>query len=175
MILPLVYYGNSQLRKKCLPVDKITEEIRELIANMIVTMDALKGVGIAAIQVGVALQIFVIRPEIVGPDGEMALGLPEVFINPILSSPSPKTEVLTEGCLSLPKIRADVVRPISIHVEALNLEGKKISETVTGFKAREIMHENDHLHGTLFIDRISPEQKKALEPDLRELKRKFSK
>ncbi len=173
MILPLVYYGIPFLRKKCLPVKEITQDVRELVANMIETMDAHNGVGLAAIQVGVLLQILVMRPEKVGPDGEFALGDPEVYCNISLTSPAEKTAVMNEGCLSLPGIRADVERPLSIHLEAMNLEGKRISRMLTGFEARQIMHENDHLHGTLFIDRISPEQRKEIEPKLRELKKRF--
>jgi peptide deformylase len=174
MILPLLYYGNAQLRKKCLPVKEITADVRALVANMIETMDGHNGVGLAAIQVGVLLQILVIRPEIVGPDGEFALGDPEVYINTVLTSPAVATDVMNEGCLSLPQIRADVERPTSIHLEALNLEGKRISLTLSGFKARQIMHEHDHLHGTLFIDRASKEERKKIEPKLRELKKKYS-
>ncbi len=173
MILPLVYYGNSFLRKKCLPIKEIKEEIKELAANMIETMDAYNGVGLAAIQVGVLLQLLVIRPEVVTSAGEYALGNPEIYINTVLTLPSEKTEIMREGCLSLPGIRADVQRPISVHVEALDINGNRISETFTGFKARQIMHENDHLHGTLFIDRALPEQKKALDLELSELKRRL--
>lgn len=174
MKLPLYYYGSPVLRKKCQEVDKITDEIRMLVSNMIETMDANNGVGLAASQVGELLRIFVIRPEIKLPDGKFDLGAPEVYINPVLSNPSDEIDIMNEGCLSLPGLHADIERPFSIHIEALDVEGNVISLDATGFKARELMHENDHLNGKLFIDRLYHEDKRAVEPLLRKLKKKYN-
>ncbi len=174
MKLPLCYYGNPILRKKCQTVDKITPEIRQLVQDMIETMDAANGVGLAATQVGSLHRLFVIRPEIKN-EGEFALGAPEVFINPVLSKPTEEGQVMNEGCLSFPGLHLEVIRPYGIHVEALNLEGEKISADVYGFKARELMHENDHLNGVVFVDRVTDSIKKEIKPVLREMKAKYSK
>ena len=158
MRLELRYYGDPILRKTALVIDKITDEVRMLAKDMIETMDALNGVGLAANQVGQLCKLFVIRPEVKTPDDEFALGPAEVYINPILSAPSQETEVMTEGCLSFPGLHAEIERPLSIHIDAIDLDGNPISLDVSGFKAREIMHENDHLNGVLYIDRIRGKQ-----------------
>lgn len=163
----LIYYDNPLLRKRAAPVKNITEEIKKLVYDMIAVMDSRRGVGLAAIQVGVLLRIFVIRPEVEKPGGEIVLGEPEVFINPKLSSPSQETEVMLEGCLSIPGLHEEVERPISIKINALNLKEQEFSEEATHFRARQIMHENDHLNGTLFIDRLTKEKRKAIETSLK--------
>lgn len=172
---PLVYYGNPLLRKKSVKVEKINDEIKTLVKDMIETMDANNGVGLAAIQVGEPWRVIVIRPEIENESGKIMLGEPEVYINPVLSNPSSETNIFSEGCLSIPGIHREVERPKSIHVEAMDLEGNKISEDFEGFKAVEIMHENDHLNGVLFVDRLSKENRKKIEPYLKEIKKKYNK
>ncbi len=175
MILPLCYYGNVILRKKCHKIERITPDIHKLVSDMIETMDSSNGIGLAATQVGKDLCLFVIRPEIKDAEGNFSLGEPEVFINPVLSNPTEEREKMTEGCLSFPGLYLEIDRPYGIHVEALNLEGEKISLDIYGFKAREIMHENDHLNGKLFIDRTTDSVKNEIDPLLREIKNKYSK
>mgnify|MGYP006436079871 CR=1 FL=1 len=174
MALDLVYYNNSFLRQKSKEVDKIDDEIIELVKNMIETMDQKNGVGISAVQVGKLHRIFVIRPEIETPDGEFALGPAEVFINPKLTSPSKDREAMSEGCLSMPGAYGDVLRPKTILVEATNLKGERFKEEVSGFKAREIMHENDHLNGVMFIDRLEKESKSKIDALLKEIHGKYN-
>ena len=175
MKLPLKYYNDPILREKCKKVDKITEEIKKLVSDMIETMDANNGIGLAANQVGYLFKLFVIRPEIKDANGEYALGSPEVYINPVLSkNPSEEKNVMTEGCLSFPGLHIEIERPKKIHVEAIDINGDPVSIDLVGFKAREIMHENDHLNGRLFIDRASKEIRKHIEPALREIKKKYS-
>jgi peptide deformylase len=171
---PLVYLGNPLLRKQCLEVEKITDEIKELVSDMVETMDANNGVGLAAIQIGVLKKIFVIREVFEDEHGEAYLGEVEVFINPRISNPSKKTEILPEGCLSVPGIHMEVVRPVEITVEWLDLEGNKHLKVIKDFKAREILHENDHLNGTLFIDRLSNDQKKEIDHLLKEIIQKYN-
>lgn len=167
---PLCYYGNPVLRKKCLPVKNITDEIRSLAQDMIDTMDGMKGVGLAANQIGALLQILVIRPLLKSELEEPQFGPAEVYINPELSNPSEQTETLSEGCLSFPKLHVDIERPYKIHVKALDLEGKVIEGDLMGFKARQLMHENDHLHGKYFVDRIKdPETKQYIKPILKDI------
>jgi len=174
MILPLIYYGNNLLRTRSGKVKQIDPEIKQLCFDMIETMDANNGVGLAAIQVGKPFRIIVIRPVLETENGESYLGDAEIYINPVLSNPSENTEILSEGCLSIPKLHFDVERPVSIHIEALDINGDKISKEIIGFKAREIMHENDHLNGVLFIDRLSAKKRKEIEPALKEIKEKFN-
>ena len=171
--LVLRYYGDPILRRKAEEIAKITDEIKLLVKKMIEVMDEKNGVGLAATQLGVLYKVLVIRPEIETENG-FALGDIEVYINPIISNPSKEREVMSEGCLSVPGIHKEVIRPISIHIEAIDLNGNKISEDVIGFKARELMHENDHLNGKLFIDRISKEDKKDIEEDLKAIKKTYS-
>lgn len=173
MKLRLRYFGDPILRKKCKVVTEITDEIRSLVKDMIETMDALNGVGLAANQVGKSYKLFVIRPEVKSPEGEFSLGPAEVYINPVLSNPSEETEIMNEGCLSFPGLHVDVERPFSIHVEALDIHGHPISLDVSGFKARELMHENDHLNAKFFIDRLSANLRKAVEPALKKIQEKY--
>ena len=155
MILPVVLYDDAVLRKKAKPIELITPEILDLAKDLIETMSHFdNGVGLAAPQVGKLLRIFVIRDELSGPDGELTLGEPEVMINPQLSKPSRETVSMSEGCLSIPGMYADVVRPKSIRIRYQKLDGTWREEEVSGFRARVIMHENDHLNGVLYIDRL---------------------
>lgn len=173
MILPLVYYGHKLLRTKCEPIVEITDEIRALAADMIETMDQMEGVGLAAPQVGRLIRLFVLRNYMETPDGHLTLSEPHVYINPKLSKPSKETCEEIEGCLSIPGIRGKVERPIRIVVEALDLQGKIFVEEEEGHNARVRMHENDHLNGVLFIDRMELVQRKKIEPLLKQMDAKY--
>jgi peptide deformylase len=173
MLLQIRYYGDKILRVKCKPVEKITDEIRILVANMIETMDAAKGAGLAAPQVGHDLRIFVLRNYIEMPEGDLSLSDPMVYINPILSNPSHEKDSDTEGCLSIPGLRAEVDRPLKIRVEAMGIDGVPFIEEVEGYNARVRMHENDHLNGVLYIDRLNLRARKKLEPALKEIQKKY--
>lgn len=175
MILQIRYYGDPILRETSKEVSEFTPEIKQFIEDMITTLDSTSnGVGLSANQVGKLWRIFVIRPEIKTQDGEYVLGPPEVYVNPVLTSPSEEGEVMVEGCLSLPGLHAEVFRPLSITVSALGVNGKPFKEVVSGFKAREIMHENDHLNGKLFIDRLEKNERKRIERELQIMKKKYS-
>lgn len=172
MKLAVCIYGNPVLRAKAQPVAEITPEIESFVQDLIDTMIAYDGIGIAAPQVGKLLRIFVIREEIFLPNDQYTLGPIEVFINPVLTQPSKETDVMTEGCLSLPKLHVEVERPVSIHIRYQNLKGEWKEENPSGFRARMLMHENDHLNGVLTIDRTSDKNRKQVEPMLREFKQK---
>jgi peptide deformylase len=171
--LPLYYYGHPMLRKHCEPVKEITDGIRQLVADMILTMDENNGAGLAAPQVGFPVRLFVLRYYIEGPDGHYRLSAPQVYINPKLSNPSQQTIVDSEGCLSFPHLRIDVERPLKITVEATDLNGEAFVEELEGYNARIRMHENDHINGVLHIDRIDAHARNKIEPFLREIKKKF--
>ncbi len=172
--LPLTYFGNPILRTKGKPVEKIDQEIIDLVHAMEKTMDDHNGIGLAAPQVGRSLRLFITRAPRQSPDGEWVEGDFLVFINPIISEPSDESWLREEGCLSIPKVYGNVERPLKITVEAQDLSGKVKKMSYSGLQARVIMHENDHINGVLFVDRMDKKERKALEQQLREIKKKFN-
>jgi len=178
MILPVLRYGDPVLRQKGARIEKITPAIKKLVEDMLETMHAAAGVGLAAQQVGHALQLTVIdvrevkdRPstlELKGRPADVAAFMPLVLINPELT-PSNKPVSGPEGCLSFPEIYADIVRPESVEVVGMNEKGERIEFRCGGLLARAVQHEADHLRGILFIDRMSAEAKKELKPRLEAL------
>lgn len=173
MKVDLAYLGHPILRKKAVPVEIIDQPIHDLIAHMKATVVAYRGLGLAAPQVGAQVAIIVACfPEPSEPDG-IVPGKPRVFINPKIVNPSAETWIEEEGCLSIPKIYAYVERPQSIMLEYTDEQGLLVVEQLSGWPAKIIMHENDHLNGVLFIDRLEPNEKKALTRDLDRLKRHY--
>lgn len=172
MLLPIRYYGDPILRKKCRKIEEITPQIRALAADMIETCDANNGIGLAAPQVGVDLALFVVRNYIDEESGKVTLSEPQVYINPQISFVSKESCVEEEGCLSIPGIRGKVSRPVSIIIEAIDLEGRAFREEISGYNARVRLHENDHLNGVLYVDRLDPLDKKQVETALKALKKK---
>ena len=142
--------GNECLRQKAFPVKNIGPEYQKIAEELINALHEGKGVGLAAPQVGLLERIFVVHVE----DDE-----PRVFINPSIIETSQETVKYEEGCLSIPGIYTDVVRPRAVKIQAWNEKGRPFTLEAAGFVARVILHEYDHLEGILFIDRI-PEQKK---------------
>jgi peptide deformylase len=173
-LLPLTYYNNPMLRKKADPVTKITEDIKTLVEKMIATMDICDGLGLAAPQVNQSLRLFVIRTPIDTGDDKYELGDVQVFINPKLSLPSNETWAAPEGCLSIPTIHCDIVRPKQITVEFTTLTGETISKRVSGWEAKVIMHENDHINGVLFIDRLEPKERLNLDQKIKKLENRIN-
>jgi peptide deformylase len=180
MILRILQYGDATLRAKGKAIEKIDDRIRELAANMIETMHASNGVGLAAQQIGEALQLTVLdispvedRPSMLKVNGneiDPKSAVPLVLINPEIALRG-ETELGVEGCLSFPEITGDIERAQSITVRAQNLEGDTIQIEAGGFLARAIQHEHDHLHGILFIDRMSSAAKAALSSRLKRLQK----
>jgi peptide deformylase len=175
MVLPVVKYGHPVLRQKGARVERITAELKNLIADMIETMHAARGVGLAAQQVGHALQLAVVdvsevtdRPSTLflkGEPADVAAFMPVVLINPHVK---PVADPVSgpEGCLSFPEIYADISRPEQVEVTALNEQGKPLAFRCSGLLARAIQHELDHLNGILFIDRMEVAKKRELKPEL---------
>ncbi|MGB7978026.1 MAG: peptide deformylase [Chlamydiales bacterium] len=172
-LLPLAYYGAPILRKIADPILNITDDIRKLTQEMVETMDACDGMGLAAPQVHHSIRLFVIRKPVEMAKGNIEMREEKVFINPELSMPSKETWKASEGCLSIPSIRAEVTRPREVTVEYLDLEGNKIKERVSGWEARVIMHETDHINGILFLDHLDAEEKQKLEPFLKSLENRI--
>ena len=173
MSLVVVNYGTPVLRQKGARIEQITPAIKQLAADMFETMYAYKGVGLAAQQVGVAVQLAVLdvrgvtdRPsslELQGKPADVNSFMPLVLINPEVK-PVGEPAAGPEGCLSFPEIYADITRPEVVDVKALNLDGKPFEFRCGGLLARDVQHEFDHLQGILFVDRMD----KATKADLRD-------
>ena len=178
MILEVVRYGHPALRQNGAHVEAVTPEIKKLISDMFETMTAKHGVGLAAQQVGRALQLTVIdvreakdRPSWLEFDGKPAdvnAFMPLVLVNPEIT-PTGEPATGGEGCLSFPEIYAEITRPESVTVKALNGKGKPVEFRCGGLLARVVQHEVDHLKGILFIDRMDRKTKEELRSQLDEL------
>ncbi|MDB6125994.1 MAG: peptide deformylase [Pedosphaera sp.] len=181
MILKVVKYGEPVLRKKGERVETITPEIKGFIEDMFETMYDSRGIGLAAQQVGKAVQVTVIdvrgitdRPSTLELDGKSAdvdEFMPLVLINPEVK-PVGKPVAGPEGCLSFPEVFAEIARPESVDVTALDKSGKRFEFRCGGLLARAVQHETDHLNGILFIDRMDKETKQELKPELDEIQAK---
>ena len=175
MILPIVKFGDPMLRTKGKAIEKITPEIKRLIDDMFETMHDAAGVGLAAQQVGQALQLTIIdvravkdRPSTMEIDGkpvDVAAHMPLVLLNPKIT-PFGNPAKGPEGCLSFPEIYTDITRPESVEVEATNAEGKTIRFKAGGLLSRAVQHEVDHLNAILFIDRMTTEAKAEVKDEI---------
>lgn len=160
--MKIIHYPHPTLRHKSKPVTRINRELKDIVGEMFVLMYKANGIGLAANQVDLPLQLFVINLS-----GNPEEGEERVFINPVISKPSGQAEA-EEGCLSIPEVNGTVLRPEKIHISAFDLSGNEIDETVDGLLARAIQHEHDHLHGVLFIDRLSESVKRNIDGQLYE-------
>jgi peptide deformylase len=180
MILPIVKYGDSVLRTAGKRVQSIDAKIRALAADMLETMHAANGVGLAAQQVGEPVQLTVIdvagvedRPSTMklnGKEVDPKTAMPLVLLNPQISL-GENSVVGSEGCLSFPEITAEITRADSVTVRAETLEGGEQKIEATGLLARALQHEVDHLNGILFIDRMTSAAKASLGSRLKKLRK----
>jgi peptide deformylase len=178
MIRDIVTYGEPVLRTKGKLVEKIDDEIRALAADMLETMYDAGGVGLAAQQVGRTLQLTVIdvsdaesRPSrmwLGGEEVDPKEHMPLILINPELQL-GEEPELGIEGCLSFPEITAEISRSARVKVTAQDLQGKRIEFEAEGLLCRAVQHENDHLNGILFIDRMSSAAKASMAGKLKRL------
>lgn len=175
MSLAICTYGNPVLRKKAVEVEDVDGDIHELVKDMLETMHAERGVGLAAEQVGRAERVFVVdipAGSDVADDGQHEnpdLEMPLVFINPKITGHTDDVQVGQEGCLSFPEIFANVERWHEIDAEYIDLEGHPQTVHAKGLLARAIQHELDHLNGILLVDRMSHVKKIALGGKLKRL------
>jgi peptide deformylase len=166
--LEIIHYPHPTLRHRSKPIKKVDAELRAIVAQMFELMYQHEGVGLAANQVNLPYRLFVTNVE-----GDPKIKEAEcVFINPVLSKGRGQVED-EEGCLSIPDLRAPVVRKESIHVQAYDLTGNEIEADVTDFAARVLQHETDHLDGTLFIDRLGQAQFADMKDKLYEFELNF--
>lgn len=175
MMLEIVQYGHPALRAKGRRVEKIDARVRALAEDMLKTMYEADGVGLAAQQVGMPIQLCVIdvagvkdRPSVLrigGNPADIEAHMPLILVNPEVETfGKPETDV--EGCLSFPGARSDVTRSGSVRVRAQSLDGDIIEFEAEGLLARAVQHEHDHLHGILFIDRVSTSERSRIESEM---------
>jgi peptide deformylase len=176
MILPIVAYGASVLRKVCDPIDSSYPNIKLLIDDMWETMYESNGVGLAAPQINKHIRLFVVDSEQIFANAEPedetypdAPGIKKAFINAQIVELSGKEWVYNEGCLSIPKIREDVSRHENVTLSYLDENFVAHTETFTGMTARVILHEYDHIEGKLFIDYVKPLKRKMLQGKLNDI------
>lgn len=172
MILPIVGYGDPVLRQETEEIDK-DFPVQELIDNMFETMYEASGVGLAAPQIGKALRLFVVdgapfseMEDISKEEVKTLATFKKAFINPIIIEETGDKWAFEEGCLSIPGVNSDVVRPDTILIEYFNEKWELVEEKFTGLSARIIQHEYDHIEGVLFTDLVSPLKKKFLSKKL---------
>ena len=153
-ILPILEVPDARLKTVSTPVEAFDDDLKNLVEDMIETMYDANGIGLAAIQVGVAKRILVIDLQ-EAPEDEEAEKKPRTFINPEILNPSEDMAGYTEGCLSVPEQFADVERPATIRARWQDIDGKTHEEDMDGLMATCLQHEMDHLEGILFIDHLS--------------------
>ncbi|WP_185858107.1 peptide deformylase [Blattabacterium cuenoti] len=173
MVLPIVFYGNPILRKKCLNIDfssfENRKKINHLIQNMFETIHKVKGIGLAAPQIGQNIRLFIVETPSFSLNGENITNYKEVFINAKILKIHGKECEFNEGCLSFPGIMGYIKRKSNVKIEYYDQNWKKQKKTLTGICARVILHEYDHIEGKLFIDYFSSKKKEIIEKKLMNL------
>ncbi|HZS42259.1 MAG TPA: peptide deformylase [Polyangia bacterium] len=160
---PVVRFPDPMLRQPTAEVSAIDDATRTLVADMIETMYAKNGAGLAAIQVGAPVKLFIVEASIAGGD---ANDLPIVFINPKIEWLSDEQETSDEGCLSFPGIYVPVKRALKARVRAIGLDGNEFVAEGEGLYARAMQHENDHLDNRLLIDFVGPIKRQMIKRKL---------
>lgn len=175
MILPIVAYGHSVLRKDCKEIEPEHPGLAELLENMWETMYNSAGIGLAAPQVNVPIRLFLVDSlQIAESDDEdvepfEGEAIKQVFINPEIIETGGTPWKFNEGCLSIPKIREDVERDETVTIQWLDEKFEEHKKTFDGLTARIILHEYDHIDGKLFIDYISPLRRRLLKSKLKDI------
>jgi peptide deformylase len=152
-MLPIITLGDERLRKHSIVVPDLNGAIHSIITQMFESIEAGKGIGLAAVQVGNPYRIFVT---------ELPQDKKRVFVNPEIVATSVEQGAFEEGCLSIPGVEAEVLRPLQVRIQAWNEQGKHFVLDAEALLARVIQHEFDHLNGVLFIDRIDPKKRERL-------------
>jgi peptide deformylase len=159
--LEIITYPHPTLRRVSKPLRRVDADLRKTIREMFGLMYSAKGIGLAANQVDLPLRLFIVNLE-AKPDAGEEL----VFINPVISLPRGGSDEAEEGCLSLPGLYGQVVRPKQVRINAYSLDGREIQMDATGLMARCVQHELDHLDGVLFTDRMSAAARADLQEEL---------
>lgn len=162
-IRPIVKFGNPVLREVSQPVANMTTEVKELVADMMATLKEANGLGLAAVQVGVPLRVFIVDLSAIDITAST-----RVFINPEIIETSGSAE-FEEGCLSFPGIYQNLNRPSRAIIKALDENGQEFTIEADGLAARAILHEYDHLDGVLYIDHFSTLSRALVDRKLKRL------
>jgi peptide deformylase len=165
MIRPILIHPDPRLKKACDPVAEITDEVKRLAADMLETMYAAPGIGLAAPQVGVTRRVLVMDCIKDGPPEPM------VLLNPVTVWETEDVSTYEEGCLSIPEQYAEVKRPAAVTVRWTGLDGAEQERTFEGLWATCVQHEMDHLEGKLFIDYLGPLKRQMITRKMEKLKR----
>jgi peptide deformylase len=167
--LQIITYPHPTLRRVSKPLRRVDAELRQTIRQMFDLMYEAKGIGLAANQVDLPLRLFIVNLE-ARPDAGEEL----VFINPVISLPRGGSEEAEEGCLSIPGVYGQVVRPKQVRLNAYSLKGEEFAADLSGLFARCCQHELDHLDGVLFPDRMSATARADIQEDLDEFETEFA-
>lgn len=166
MVLRVIAYGDPMLRKQSEDIDKDYPNLNQLIEDMFETMYESSGVGLAAPQIGLSINLFIVDTKQIK---DYKNGIRKVFINPIIEELAGEPWEYEEGCLSLPKIREEVSREEKVLISYLDGNFEEHIEWYDDINARVILHEYDHLEGILFIDKIAPLRKRLIKRKLSEI------
>ncbi|MFJ1321685.1 peptide deformylase [Capnocytophaga canis] len=176
MVLPIVAYGDPVLRKMCTDISADYPNLKDLISNMFQTMEASRGVGLAAPQIGLPIRLFVVDAAPFADDDELTKeeqtfleNFRKVFINAKIIEETGDKWSFNEGCLSIPGVRGDVSRHELLTIEYLDENFQPQVLTVDGLAARIIQHEYDHIQGVLFTDKLSAFKKRILQGKLTDI------
>lgn len=167
MTLEIILHPDPRLKKNCAPVEDLNDDLRELSDQMLKTMYAAPGIGLAAPQVGVLSRLIVL--DCVKEEGEQPR--PLIMFNPEIVASSDEVSVYEEGCLSIPEQYAEVTRPSEVEVQWMDENGKAQREVFDGLWATCVQHEIDHLNGRLFIDYLGPMKRQMITRKMVKLKR----
>jgi peptide deformylase len=171
MILPIYAYGQRVLKLKAKPIAQDYEKLEELIENMWETMYNANGVGLAAPQIGKSIRLFIVDTFQIKEEEEASEAIKEVFINAEMTEETGKEVAYEEGCLSIPDVRGDVSRLENITIEYFDKEFKKQKKAFSGFTARVIQHEYDHIEGNLFTEKLQPLRRRLIKRKLENIKK----
>ncbi|MFT4859836.1 MAG: peptide deformylase [Algoriphagus sp.] len=165
MIYPIVAFGNPILKKEAAEIAEGTN-LDALIKDMYATMDFANGVGLAAPQINQSVRLFVIDSSLMLDEDEEEKGIRRVFINPIILDEYGDDYSFEEGCLSIPEVRAEIIRPERLTIEYYDENWNLKEEEFSGMTARVIQHEYDHLEGILFVDYLKGLKKRLVQAKL---------
>ncbi|MBO4371036.1 MAG: peptide deformylase [Paludibacteraceae bacterium] len=155
MIYPIVIYGNPVLKKQAKPIDREYPDLKTLVSDMFDTMYKADGCGLAAPQIGLPIRVCVVDVSMMADEDPSLAGFKKAFVNPEILSYEGDETAREEGCLSLPGISETVRRPETITIHYFDEDWNEHTDTISGFAARAVQHEYDHLEGHVFVDKIS--------------------
>ena len=172
MTYPIVIYGHPVLRKVSADIDKEYPGLEQIIGDLFETMYSSEGLGLAAPQIGKSIRLFVIDGKPAAEDEPLLADFKKIFINAHIKEKNGELMPMTEGCLSIPNLREEVIRESHIRITYFDENWNYHDEVFDGYKARIIQHEYDHLQGILFVDYFDDEMKKRYKKHLEKIRKR---